>query len=114
MTIRDGARVPTRTMAYFCCLVGWRASGDWLAGRTVPMRASVAQRLEFLILSDLLALHVDQGDAAPLVYPVCRRKRQTSTTPATANATTKPAQMPEGPMPTGCASTHPSGSPRTQ
>lgn len=56
--------VLTRIAAYFCRRVGWRGAADWLARRRILLRTSVAQRVEVLIVTDLLDLHLDEGAAA--------------------------------------------------
>ncbi|MCA1777586.1 MAG: hypothetical protein LC676_18840 [Loktanella sp.] len=56
--------VLTRMAAFLCRRMGWRGSADWLARRRVVLRTSVAQRVEVLIVTDLLELPLDTGAAA--------------------------------------------------
>lgn len=56
--------VLVRVAAYLCRRAGWRAGADWLTRRRIVLRTSVAQRVETLIVTDLLDLQVSKG-AAP-------------------------------------------------
>ena len=56
--------VLTRIAAYLCRRAGWRGGADWLAGRRILLRTSVARRVEALIVTDLLELPLDAGAAA--------------------------------------------------
>lgn len=56
--------VLTRIAAALLRRIGWARSADWLAGRQILLRTSVARRVEDLILTDLLELPLDQGASA--------------------------------------------------
>jgi len=56
--------VLTLIAACLCRRTGWRRGADWLARRRILLRTSVARRVEVLIVTDLLDLPLNEGEAA--------------------------------------------------